>query len=325
MADDNASSPPSATGKASPQPRSLFRTIRALLRIRIVAGLLTVIPIWVTWKVVEFVFVTMKSATEPIAWKIAWKLQEGTLPPPSQSSLEKDILSSAVTQLLRENADALAEADPAAQQAIIDRIARKITFAVQEIPDAPVAALAGDYLPWIIPCVAVLLTLSILYLLGFMGASVFGRRLIRFVEWFFEKLPLVKPVYKSTKQIVKTLGGGSDMHFRRVVLVEFPRPGMKCIGFLTAVMKDIDTGRQMASVFVSTTPNPTTGYMQIVPLDEVSETHWSVEEAVKLLMSGGIISPPKVPFDKIHPVQWTKEDQAKADQARAEEKAKSRS
>jgi uncharacterized membrane protein len=324
VAEDNTPSPQSPEEKAPPRERSLLRTLRALLRIRIVAGLLIVIPIWVTWKVVEFVFVTMKSATEPIAWKIARMLQEGTPPPPSQSGLEKDILTSAVTQLLRENADALAEADPVAQQAIIDRIARKVTFAVQEIPDAPAAALGGDYLPWIVPVVAVLLTLSILYSLGLMGASVFGRRLIRFVEWFFEKLPLVKPVYKSTKQIVKTLGGSSEMNFRRVVLVEFPRPGMKCIGFLTAVMKDMDSGRDMASIFVSTTPNPTTGYMQIVPLDEVSETDWSVEEAVKLLMSGGIISPPKVAFDKIHPVQWTKEDQAKADQARAEERAKNR-
>ena len=79
---------------------------------------------------------------------------------------------------------------------------------------------------------------------------------------------------------------------------------MKCIGFLTAVMKDMDTGRDMASIFISTTPNPTTGYMQIVPLDEVSETAWTVEEAVKLLMSGGVLSPPSVAFDKIHPVQW---------------------
>jgi uncharacterized membrane protein len=94
------------------------------------------------------------------------------------------------------------------------------------------------------------------------------------------------------------------MQFHKVVLIEFPRPGMKCIGFLTSVIEDVDTGRKMATVFISTTPNPTTGYMEIVPLEEVSETGWTVEEAVKLLMSGGILSPPKVPFDRIHPVKW---------------------
>jgi uncharacterized membrane protein len=61
----------------------------------------------------------------------------------------------------------------------------------------------------------------------------------------------------------------------------------------------------MATVFISTTPNPTTGYMQILPLDEVSETGWTVEDAVKVLMSGGILSPPKIPFDRVHPVNWS--------------------
>ena len=72
---------------------------------------------------------------------------------------------------------------------------------------------------------------------------------------------------------------------------------------MTAVTEDADTGRKIATVFISTTPNPTTGYMQMVPLEEVSETGWTVEQAVKLLMSGGILSPPSVPFDKIHPVK----------------------
>jgi uncharacterized membrane protein len=87
---------------------------------------------------------------------------------------------------------------------------------------------------------------------------------------------------------------------------------MKCIGFLTSVIEDVDTGRKMATVFISTTPNPTTGYMQILPLEEVSETGWTVEEAVKLLMSGGILSPPKVPFDQIHPVTWNEAAGSKA-------------
>jgi len=181
-------------------------------------------------------------------------------------------------------------------------LAQKVADLVLQANKDLVPAKVADYVDWSVPILAVLLTLFLLYFLGLLAASVFGRRLILLVELVFGKLPLVKTIYRSTKQIVMTLGGSQSMNFQRVVLVEFPRPGMKCIGFLTAVIEDSDTGRKMATVFISTTPNPTTGYMQIVPLEEVSETGWTVEQAVKLLMSGGILSPPKVPFDKIHPV-----------------------
>jgi len=246
MPDKSAQPESPAQAARRSQPRRLWPTIRALLRTRIVAGLLTVIPIWVTWVVVKFVFDTMKSATQPLAQMVADRVLEAN------------------EELVRER--------------------------------------VGDYVDWGVPILAFLLTLFLLYILGLLTANVFGRRLILLVELIVGRLPLVKTIYHSTKQIVMTLGGSQSMNFQRVVLVEFPRPGMKCIGFLTAVIEDVDTGRKMATVFISTTPNPTTGYMQILPLDEVSETGWTVEQAVKLLMSGGLLSPPKVPFDKIHPV-----------------------
>jgi uncharacterized membrane protein len=162
------------------------------------------------------------------------------------------------------------------------------------------------YVDWAVPVVAVLLTLFLLYLLGLLTANVLGRRVVLVFERLFEGLPLVKTIYGSTKRIILTLAGGSESRrFQKVVLVEFPRPGMKCIGFLTSVIEDEDTGRKMATVFISTTPNPTTGYMQILPLEEVSETGWTVEAAVKMLMSGGILSPAKIPFDRVHPVSWS--------------------
>jgi len=222
--------------------------LRALLRTRIIAGLLTVIPIWVTYVIVRWIFDMMRGATEPLAQKT------------------KDVIVEANKTILPEQVQV--------------------------------------YLDWIVPLLAVLLTLFILYILGLLSANVVGRRLIGAVERGFAKMPLVKTIYSSTKQIVMTLGGARSMDFHRVVLVEFPHPGMKCIAFLTSVMEDADTGRKMANVFISTTPNPTTGYMQIVPLERVSETTWTIEEAVKLLISGGIVSPPTVNFDKIHPVHW---------------------
>ena len=191
-----------------------------------------------------------------------------------------------------------------ATEPIVLRIVRALVKSDVPITTEEALAQAPSYVQWIIPVVAVLLTLFALYVLGLLTANVFGRRIVLLVERLFENLPLVKTIYGSVKRIVLTLGAGEAMQFQKVVLVEFPRPGMKCIGFLTSVMEDVDTGRKMATVFISTTPNPTTGYMQIVPLAEVSETGWTVEEAVKLLMSGGILSPPKVPFDNIHTVKW---------------------
>ncbi len=240
--------------------RRIWPALRALLKTRIVAGLLTVIPIWVTWKVVQFVFDLMRSATQPVVERVA----QG---------------------FIREKQKIL----PASIDQYIETV--------------------QGYVGWIVPLLAVLLTLFLLYLLGLLTANVVGSRMLAAIEAALSRLPLVKTIYNSTKQIVTTVAGGHSMHFQRVVMVEFPHPGMKCVGFLTAVMEDADTGRKMASVFIATTPNPTTGYMQIVPLDRVSETGWTMEDAVKLLMSGGIISPSKVVFDRIHEVRWPEEQE----------------
>ncbi len=252
MTEENSQQPQPSGATGSRERRRFAGALRVLLRTRLVAGLVTIIPIYVTYKLVEwvfrFAFGLMTSVTEPGA--------------------------------------------------------RWVTTTLEKSPQPKVSGAVQAYTHWIVPILAILLTLFFLYLLGLLSANVLGRRLIVKIENVFEKLPLVKTIYRTTKQLALLMGGGREASFQRVVLVEFPRPGMKCIGFLTAVMKDMDTGREMASVFVSTTPNPTTGYMQIVPLEEVSETNWSVEDAIKLLMSGGIISPPTVAFDRIHPVEW---------------------
>ncbi len=250
MADQEAKSRPTDSGD-EPRP---WVTLRALLRTRLVAGLLTVIPLWVTYVVVRFVFDTMRYFTEPLAQKVADKI------------IEKN-------------------------RHLVPTVVR------------------GYFADWVVPILAVLLTLFFLYLLGMFSANVFGRRVIRFVEKLFEKVPMVKTIYRSTKQIVMTIGGRDSMSFQRPVLLEFPRPGMKRVAFLTSVMTDRDSGRKLANVFIPYTPYLTTGYMQIVPLEELSETDWTVEEAAKLIMSGGIITPPEVAFDQIHAIQLDRRTQ----------------
>lgn len=317
MADQERSEIIPELGPNDPQdrPRGIWATIKTLFRTRIVAGLLTLIPIWVTWVVVKFLFDTMKSVTEPIAWWAARELQTGgpraVLPYDKRIALEKELIEDVVTGLVSRGAEAPALTPD--QESAVDEVVRKLTYVLDQVPRAPAGLIDETYLYWIVPILSVVLTLFLLYFLGLLTATVFGRRLIMLVEFIVEKLPLVKTVYRSTKQVVMTIGGAQSMNFKRVVLVEFPRPGMKCIAFLTAVMKDADSGRQMATVFIATTPNFTTGYMQIIPLDEVSETNWSVEEAIKVLMSGGILSPPTVRFDEIHAVKWDNSLKAQGD------------
>lgn len=81
-----------------------------------------------------------------------------------------------------------------------------------------------------------------------------------------------------------------------MVLISFPTPGMRAVGFVTKVMRDTDTGRELAAVYVPTSPNPTSGYIEIVPLDEVVQTDWSVEEAMSFVMTGGTTAPENIRF-----------------------------
>lgn len=239
------------------EARRPWPMIRTLMRTRIVAGLLTLVPIWVTWVILKFVFDNLRSAMDPLAGRVAKALLE----------YNKELLPQTV----------------------------------------------NDYREWVVPVLAILLTLFLLYVLGLFSANVFGARFLAWLEGLFGKVPLVKTIYRSTKQIVLTVGGGQSSYFQRVVLVEYPRPGMKVIGFLTSVTTDADSGRKIAAIFIASTPTCSTGYTQLVPLDEVSETDWTVEEAVKAVMSGGLVLPPAVRFDRIYPVQMVPQEAADAD------------
>ncbi len=135
--------------------------------------------------------------------------------------------------------------------------------------------------------------LSIL-LIGLMARNIAGRWLLDFGERLLQAIPLAGQVYKTLKQLLETLLKDSNNRFRRVILVEYPRREMWAIAFVTgAVGSDIQAqmSRPMLSIFVPTTPNPTTGWYAIVPEDEVVNLSMSVEDAFKVVVSGGIVTP----------------------------------
>jgi uncharacterized membrane protein len=148
---------------------------------------------------------------------------------------------------------------------------------------------------WYYKVMAVALTICLLYMLGWLGTNVVGRRVIEAVEALLEKIPLVDTVYGAMKRMIHALGGvGKDAKDQRVVLVDFPHENMKAIAFMTNTLVDLNSGTKMATVYVPTTPNPTSGYMEIVPVDRITLTDWTMEEALSMILSGGATAPPSV-------------------------------
>jgi uncharacterized membrane protein len=135
--------------------------------------------------------------------------------------------------------------------------------------------------------------LSILTI-GLMARNIAGRWLLDFGEQLLQAIPLAGSVYKTLKQILETLLSDSKAKFRKVVLVEYPRKGVWTIGFVTGKVSpqlQNHLPEEVISVFIPTTPNPTSGWYTVVPKQEVIDIDISIEDAFKVLISGGIVSP----------------------------------
>ena len=137
-------------------------------------------------------------------------------------------------------------------------------------------------------------TVLLVLVAGLITTSYAGRRFFRFAETLVERIPLVRGIYQAIKQIVQTMVSKEGQSFKRVVLVEFPRQDLYTVAFVTGQTSGElreKTGGRCINIFVPTTPNPTSGYYMIVPEDRVTDLEMSVEEAFKLVISGGMLSP----------------------------------
>lgn len=130
----------------------------------------------------------------------------------------------------------------------------------------------------------------VVYLLGEGATNFVGRRLLAIAESVVLRLPIAKVVYSATKQVAAAFQGRKAGAFKSVVFVEFPSPGMRAVGFVTGEITDAE-GTPCATVFIPTTPNPTTGFLQVVPLDALVQTSYSVEDGIKMIMSLGVLVP----------------------------------
>lgn len=148
---------------------------------------------------------------------------------------------------------------------------------------------------WLRFGLAVVVTLVSLYLLGLLANRVVGKRLLATLDSLLDRIPLVQSIYGGTKKLLaalQTKPSGSN----RVVLIDFPHSEMKVVGFVTRTLREEGSDRELAAVYVPTTPNPTSGYLEIVPVEKLVPTDWTVDQAMAFIISGGAVSPESIPF-----------------------------
>lgn len=211
---------------------------RLYLQRYLFTGLLTFIPLWLTWVVFKFIFSFLSHVGEP---------------------------------------------------AVLG------TFAVLSAIFPSAAEWLGQ--EWLHSIIAFIGTIIALYLIGLAASFVVGQRLLAAFEALIERIPLVHTIYGGTKKLM-TLMQSKPGGTQRVVLIGFPSPTLKTIGFVTRTFID-STGIELAAVYVPTTPNPTGGYLEIVPIRDLIATDWSVDQAMAFILSGGAAGPDQLP--NMHP------------------------
>jgi uncharacterized membrane protein len=144
------------------------------------------------------------------------------------------------------------------------------------------------------PIVSIVLAVAVIYLIGLIGGNVIGRQVLKSLEALLLHIPIVRGIYSATRQFIDTFSRSDGKSFSGVVLVEFPRAGCWSIGLLTTETRGevpVRTGRALVSVFVPTTPNPTGGYLLFVPKEDVVHLEMSIDDALKMIISGGVLTP----------------------------------
>lgn len=205
-------------------------------------GLLTLLPIWLTWVVVKFVFVMLSDLSKP------W----------------------------------------------VQPLSRQISLSNPEV-------LGWFDDPWVQTAIALVATLLVILVVGWLARRVAGQRLLGWFEALVKRIPLASVIYSSARQLLDILQTKPD-GTQRVVLIDFPHNEMKSVGFVTRILREEGTGHELAAVYVPTTPNPTSGYLEIVPMEKITPTDWTVDQAMSFIISGGAVSPDSIPFSVRNPV-----------------------
>ena len=176
-------------------------------------------------------------------------------------------------------------------------VVRFLFESVDNLLAVHINTLMQKYLPdsRTIPGIGVIVSIFLIYLVGLLGSNVIIKKFIGLGERILTKIPLIKAIYSSIKQLVDALTITSTTSFRQAVYVEYPKEHVYVLGFLTNDFKD-ESGRDYCSVFVPTTPNPTSGFLLFYPKSDVVPAKMTVDDAFKAIMSGAIVFKGKLPL-----------------------------
>jgi uncharacterized membrane protein len=184
----------------------------------------------------------------------------------------------------------------ALEKYVIDPLARLLLWQVRR--GQPDTELPFWFETYAAPLIAILIALVLLYCLGFLVHS----RLRQVLDWVLLRVPVISVIYNGVRKVFQTLDQQrGQQRPQRVVLVAFPHPGMRVPAFVTGTCRDIETRKVVLYVYVPTTPVPTSGYVLLVPEEEVTEPNWSPEQALQAIISGGLTAPPEVRYFKNRP------------------------
>lgn len=136
----------------------------------------------------------------------------------------------------------------------------------------------------------IVILLIVVYLVGLLGSNIFGRWIGKSIQKLFLRVPFVGIIYSTAKQLIESFSGEGTTGFKRVVMVEYPRANCWAIGFLTNLATD-ENGKQLALVYIPTTPTPNSGLLTVVPIENVYDTDISVQDAMRMVLSGGTVAP----------------------------------
>ncbi|HEY1768183.1 MAG TPA: DUF502 domain-containing protein [Terracidiphilus sp.] len=151
--------------------------------------------------------------------------------------------------------------------------------------------------PFMQSVLAIVLTLAVLYLVGRVTSVVVGRQAFELFESALERLPFVAKVYTSVRQLIDTMMAKKPSS-QRVVLIDFPIEGQKSLGFLTRTLTDSTTGEPLAAVLLPNAINPTSAFLQVLPVSRIIETNLTMEQAMSMLMTGGAVGPESIRYSR---------------------------
>jgi uncharacterized membrane protein len=158
--------------------------------------------------------------------------------------------------------------------------------------DSIFAPVVDKWLGISFPGLGFIFLFAFLYLIGVIATNIVGRSLINFGESIVNRIPLVKNLYQATKQLLQSISFSRGMGFKKVVFIEYPRAGLKALAFVTnTIVDEREKDQRYLTVFIPTTPNPTSGVFELVPESQAMPANMTIEEGIKMVISGGLMIP----------------------------------